>query len=306
MQVMHANVDLRFLSGFLAVIDEGSVTAAASRLNLSQPALSRQIRELERRLSVTLFDRSPTKITLTAAGHQFALHARDLVRRADQLALSTRQLANGETPHFRVACPEATVRGVLAPFVADTGAPIFHTSLSIASRVYDKVLNREVDFAVNMILPPVTLTSALAATGQLSAYLSTEHPLAALPSLTINDLRGEPLILLTQGSGLRQLIDQELWPIRHDITVVTEPESSDLAIALAAAGHGICIDLMTPIFGGVQRPLFRGDGTRPSLQLYAAWEADHFAATSISEVVASLAQWDAQRSANYMLGNITH
>ena len=303
MQCMHTDVDLRLLAGFLAVVDAGSVSAAAAQLNLSQPALSRQVRELERRLEVQLFERTPTRLTLTTAGHRFAPRARDLVARAARLASTTRQLAAGASPSFRVACPEATVRGVVAPFVAETGAPILNTALSLASEVYGRVLRREVDFAINSMRPPVSLASAKTGTAPLFVYVAADHPLATRSALTVDDLRGESLILLAPGSGLRQAIDRELWEVRDTFTIVAEPEASDLAIALAVAGHGVCIDLMTPLFGGVQLPLFRADGSRPSLQLYAAWEHDHFAAAEIAEVVDELIAWERRRTENYMHGN---
>ncbi|WP_307219668.1 LysR family transcriptional regulator [Microbacterium sp. SORGH_AS_0888] len=294
---MHTDVDLRLLASFLTVVTEGTVSAAAARLNLSQPAVSRQIRELERRLGVRLFDRTPTRLTLTAAARRVLPWARDVVERANVFAASVDRLANARSPYFRVACPEATVRGVIAPFVADTGTPIFHTSLSVASAVYEKVLRREVDFAVNTLPPPVTLASAPAATGFLSVFSSRDDPLTAGPAVGIDDLRGRSLILLTASSGLRRTIDHELWPIRDDIEVVAEPESSDLAIAIAAAGNGICVDLVGPTFGGRQRPLLRADGSRPFLQLYAAWEHDHFAAAEIAGIAQTMAQWDRDRHA---------
>lgn len=297
MRFMHMDLDLRLLNSFLAVIDEGSVNAAAQRLRLSQPAVSRQVRDLERRLNVQLFERTPTKLALTTAGFRFAPRARDLMEQADRLADTTRRLADGNAPYFHIACPEATVRGVIAPFVAGTGAPIFHTSLSLANQVYERVLRREVDFAVNTLPPPLSLASEKAATGQLSVFLAPDHPLSARTVISIEDLRGHPLILLTPGSGLRRLIDEELWAIRDQVEIVAEPESSDLAIALAIAGNGLCVDLINPAFASTQRPLVREDGTRPTLQLYAAWERNHYAATEIRTLVQRMRRWDDKRHA---------
>src|SRR5258708_277570 len=66
------SVNLRHLRYFLAIIDTGNVTKAAARARVAQPALSRQVRALERELRVPLLDRSPSGVTPTPAGEAFA------------------------------------------------------------------------------------------------------------------------------------------------------------------------------------------------------------------------------------------
>ncbi|GAA1613692.1 LysR family transcriptional regulator [Leucobacter chromiireducens] len=293
---MHSDLDLRLLRAFICVVDDGSVTAAAERLRLSQPALSRQVKELERRLQVRLFDRSPTSLRLTAAGTAFVPLARDLLERAHGLATAARNLATGEAHRFRVVCPEATVRGVVAPFVASTGAPIWSTTISIASDAYERLLRRDVDLAINTLPPPATLASELTDTAPLWVYFAAGHRFGEHSVITAEDLREERLIVLAPGTGLRQVIDAELWPIREQLTIVAEPESSDLAIALAASGQGVCIDLMPPAYAIERRPFVRQDGSRARMPVYAAWEADHFAADEITALVASLTHWNETRT----------
>lgn len=288
---MHTSVDLKLLGGFLAVIDHGSITAAAEHIRLSQPALSRQIGELERRLNIRLFDRSHTSLRLTSAGRAFAPHARDLIARADGLNRIAQQIATGESTHFHIACPSATVRGVVAPFVADTGALIFDTTLSLADQVYSYVLGREVDFAINTMPPPVGLHSQLIGSAPLGAYLPPNHVLSARETLTVEDLVHDPLIVLASGTGLRRVIDDALWPVRQRVTIAAEPVSSDLAIAMAAAGRGICLDLLPTSFPLARLPLLNADGTPISMPLYLAWQPEHYAAAEIATVAHSLTDW---------------
>src|SRR5712672_1725922 len=81
---MLGRMELRHLRYFVAVAEEQNVTRAAARLHVSQPPLSRQIRDLESELGLTLFERSPKAIRLTPAGRVFLEEARAVLRRAEE------------------------------------------------------------------------------------------------------------------------------------------------------------------------------------------------------------------------------
>src|SRR5690349_4290320 len=95
---MVSRVDLAALRTFVTIADAGSVTAAAQRLRIAQPSLSRQLRRFERELGLSLFDRIERRLVLSAAGHRFLPVARDLVTRAElarEMAASLREGALG-------------------------------------------------------------------------------------------------------------------------------------------------------------------------------------------------------------------
>lgn len=89
------NVDLRQLRYFLAVAEEGQVTAAAKRLNMEQPPLSRQMKLLEEELDVTLFDRSGKRLTLTHAGELLRQRAEQLLGQLYETVKEVRELDEG-------------------------------------------------------------------------------------------------------------------------------------------------------------------------------------------------------------------
>ena len=76
-------IELRHLRYFIVVADELSFTAAASRLHMSQPPLSQQIRDLERQVGTALFRRTSRRVGLTAAGESFLVHARAILSQLD-------------------------------------------------------------------------------------------------------------------------------------------------------------------------------------------------------------------------------
>ncbi|WP_133051049.1 LysR family transcriptional regulator, partial [Mycobacteroides abscessus] len=87
-------IELRWLRYVVAVADHGGMQRAADALHMTQPPLSRQIRELERRLGTSLFTRRP--VSLTAAGAVFVEHAREVLSSVDNLVTATRSTATGE------------------------------------------------------------------------------------------------------------------------------------------------------------------------------------------------------------------
>ena len=86
-------MELRHLRYFIAVAEEENVTRAAERLHLSQPPLSRQIRDLEEELSVTLFERTARTVRLTTSGKLFLKEAVAVLQRVEEAVLSVKASA---------------------------------------------------------------------------------------------------------------------------------------------------------------------------------------------------------------------
>ncbi len=88
-------VELRHLRYFIAVAEKLNFGQAAASLNLSQPPLSKQIKDLETELGATLFHRTKRRVELTAAGREFLLYAQDILRTADEAQFRVRQVEAG-------------------------------------------------------------------------------------------------------------------------------------------------------------------------------------------------------------------
>src|SRR5436190_2098200 len=108
-------MELRHLRYFLAVGEALNFTRAAAQLRVAQPALSRQVQDLEDEIGVDLLRRSPRGVTLTAEGRLFLDEVRDLLKRADESVEKVRALARGEYGDLRVGyAPSPTVE-ILPP-----------------------------------------------------------------------------------------------------------------------------------------------------------------------------------------------
>src|SRR5437879_6878 len=114
-------MELRHLRYFVAVAEEGSFLRAASRLRVAQPALSKQIRDLEREVGVTLFHRLPRGIRLTPAGEAFLVEARGTLTAAGRAVTSARGAANDDASDLEFAHGElglytSVIEDLLAAF----------------------------------------------------------------------------------------------------------------------------------------------------------------------------------------------
>ncbi len=178
----------------------GTISAAAEELHLSQPALSRSIRRLERELGQELFDRTHNSATLNDAGRMAVDHARNLLRDERMMLDAFADLARRQ---------RTLLMGTVAP------APVWHlTALTVErfpgtllnpvtlpeDEVERRLMNRSVDLAITlrpMILP--TMRSAQILVEDLSALLPPNHPLARRESISFANLDGESLLVLSEA-----------------------------------------------------------------------------------------------------------
>jgi DNA-binding transcriptional LysR family regulator len=109
-------MDLRHARTFVAVAEFGTVSAAALRLRIAQPALSRQIATLEDELGLKLFDRTRGRLLLTAAGEELLGDCRSLLKQASSLGERAQLLKHGEIGSLRVAASPQFIEGVIAKF----------------------------------------------------------------------------------------------------------------------------------------------------------------------------------------------
>src|SRR5499427_30780 len=109
-QVWWDSMELRHLKYFVAVAEEQNVTRAAARLHVSQPPLSRQIRELEDELGIAHFVHGAKAVRLTEAGRVFLVEARAVLQRADEAVQTAKAVASGQRGEIHVGyAPSLTV-----------------------------------------------------------------------------------------------------------------------------------------------------------------------------------------------------
>src|SRR6476646_6398545 len=111
-------MELRTLRYFVQTADAGTVSAAADAVHVTQPALSRQLRQLERELGTNLFDRVGGRLLLSPVGRELLPLARDILTRAERLAVAATTLSHGRLERLMLAAPATTLADVVSPFIA--------------------------------------------------------------------------------------------------------------------------------------------------------------------------------------------
>lgn len=201
------------LAAFHAVVETGSVTAASERLHVSQPALTREIRELEERLGVTLFDRMPRGMRPTEAGRLLAEYAAQIFSLADVAEAAVGEFAGLTRGQLGIGSSR-TIGVYLLPAVLDafrTRYPGITVDLRISNseNIENAVLANERQ--IGMIEGPCDNTAfdaAVIGRDALIAVAAPTHPLARKRQLTADAIGTAELVMREPGSGTRTVVEQ--------------------------------------------------------------------------------------------------
>ena len=237
-------MNLRHLRAFATIADVGGFARAAARLNVSQPALSRQIHALEAELGVPLFDRIRRRVHLTSEGEDLLRCSRRLLAEAESLGERARSLKAGQTGILRVGATPQVIENLLADFL--TGYRRRHPGVEV-HLVEDggaRLLNRLERGDVHLTMTPVAesrFQHRLLYPMHVLAVLSSAHPLGRRAVLEIAELAEEPLLLLRRDFGSREWFDAACQVAHIRPRVLLESAAPHTLVALAAADYGIAI-----------------------------------------------------------------
>jgi DNA-binding transcriptional LysR family regulator len=236
---MTIDPDWSLYRAFLAVITEGSLSAAARALGLTQPTLGRQIAELERTLGVALFTRSPQGLKPTDAALDLAPHAQAMAGAASAMARAASGAGNAARGVVRLTASEIIGAEVLPRILADFRPlhPGVVVELSLDNQQQD-LLRGAADIAVRMVRPTQdALVARRLADTHLGLYAHRRYVEANGAPATLEQLRDHPLIGFDRGTPFLRGLVQRLpvspagFAFRAD---------SDLAqLAALRAGFGI-------------------------------------------------------------------
>ncbi|MGP4112130.1 LysR family transcriptional regulator [Streptomyces sp. 4N509B] len=242
------DVDTRLLRYFVAVAEEGTLTRAAARLFVSQPALTKQIRQLETQLGVRLFTRSRSGMALTEAGRALAERVPALLADWNQALRETRSVASRARRVLRVGflasgANEATPR-IVAEFARRR--PGWRAELRQASWSNPSAGLADGDVDVALVRLPFPGQEALRTAVLLSeprwVALPAAHPLAALDSVPFRELWDEPFVAARPESGWWR----EHWLAAderdgHPVRVGAVADQPDEWLSAVANGDGVAL-----------------------------------------------------------------
>ena len=242
-------MELRDLRAFLAVADELGFAAAAERLHVAQPALSRRIARLEDELGFRLFERTTRRVALTAAGAVFVDEAAAALARVERAVDVARRAAAGRVGEIRIGYNDFAIAGPLGGVLQAWRAEAPDVEVRLERAATDAQLARlergrlDVAFVVAPVRPRGDLVQRIVRTDRLVAVLPNAHPLAARASVGIAELGTEPHVFgdAARWRAYRRLVQPLYAPSGGFPEIVAEGPDSSAVLGLVAAGLGVTI-----------------------------------------------------------------
>jgi DNA-binding transcriptional LysR family regulator len=239
-------VNLHQLGIFEAVARHRSYTRAAEELRLTQPAVSAQVRDLERALGAVFFERVGRQISPTEAGRELHAYARrilDLVAEARTAMEDLRGLARGRVTLATVSTAGAyVVPPLLGAFRARYPGIVISLEVTNRATVHRRLAENEVDLTV-MGRPPEGLAHVARPflSDQLVVVAAAGSPLARMRRLALARLAGEPFIMREPGSGTRLAAEEVFRQHGIEVHIGLELGNTSAVKEAVAAGLGIAI-----------------------------------------------------------------
>lgn len=210
---MHMN--LHHLAIFNAIAEAGSISAAAQRLHISQPALSREIKDFEARLGVALFERLPRGMRMTHAGEVLREYAARLfdISRTAQAAMQ--EIADARMGHLSIGASNTNGTYVLPQRLATfrRNNPDVRITMFVGNTEQISQGVADMRFTLGFIEGPLHIGGLVAEQFQqddLVPVVAPNHALLQKRQAVATDIDGQPLLMREHGSGTRELITDML------------------------------------------------------------------------------------------------
>jgi DNA-binding transcriptional LysR family regulator len=287
-------IEVRHLRSFVAVAEEGKIALAATRLYMTQPALSRQMQQLEREIGAPLFVRVPHGVELTPLGLELLDKAQVAIEAVDDAVA----VATPSEPHGRLVLGLPLAGGrdrwitLTQAFIERFPAVEVEVRQALSEQLQRDVLNRQLDGAFALCPRRVAgLTYTHVLDDVLSVWAHNDHPLATRSELTLADLEGQAITLLGGPAGRDSGFNRAIRRIFEDAGVPAPIEETLQVFPPDAGLTASYLSVTVPVDfpdGVVQIPLVptrtlpfefvqRAETNRSALRAYARFAVAHLA-----------------------------
>lgn len=286
-------MNLRRIECFLAVVDAGTVTAAAAALHVAQPALSRQLQTLESELGLQLFDHQRNRLQLTPAGHELVGLARHLIDTARSVEAAAHSWSAGGVRKLKLAATPATIAGLIAPFITTLNS---NDPLLLTQEARPVQLHEMLHSGIDMVISPTHMSDDFAhfrlGSVPLRAYVSHDHAwaLERKTEVSLEELVREPLLLHSTQSVARQALDMAMASAGLAYGKIEECDQAMTIQALATSGRGVGVVTDPPGYPGWHAKV-RSEAAPAQflgITLHAAWNHQHYSTQTLGDLAVRL------------------
>ena len=247
-------MDLNLLRSLVTVADTGTITEAASRLGLSQPALTRRLQLLEEEFGAELLNRSRKGATLTELGHLVEREARILIDRYHSLKKEVAGQQNLEGGTVRIGGGATAVSFLLPDAIArfQRQHPLvhFHVKEASSSEIASDVADGRLE--LGLVTLPVRLAGldiAPLVVDRIVLVAAPHNPLATAGTVTLTSLDGQNLVGFEGGSAIRQIVDAGLREAGIQINVIMELRSIPAILRMVATTDSLAFVSQLGVMG---------------------------------------------------------
>ncbi|MES2672910.1 MAG: LysR substrate-binding domain-containing protein [Pseudomonadota bacterium] len=245
---MNHSIDLRQFRYFLALCEELHFGRAAQRLHMSQPPLSRQIRQLEDQLGVELFVRTQTGVTLTPAGIAFLPEVRRTLMQAEKAVATARETRKIEDGHFTVGYTTVFDRSEIPDVFSELQECFPRLKINTRGKhsisLVQDLKNGVIDAAfITLHTETLGLKTETIFNEPLVVALSAQHPLARKRSLNFDDLCNESLFWFDRrlNPGYYDYCLSYFAQINFKPNMIPEPADHHILLGAIAEGQGVAL-----------------------------------------------------------------
>ena len=239
-------MNLNHLAIFHAVAQDGSMTLGAERLDISQPAVSKQVQELERVLGVHLFDRIGRRVHLSQAGEILADYARRLFALAHEAETAMADVRGAGRGRLAIGASTTIgtylLPGVVAEFWRRHPRVELLVRIENTEQVHHRLAGHELDLGLTEgLFEEEELEAEVFYQDELVMIAAPGHRLAGQPRVPLSAVREEPFILREPGSGTRAVEERALARLNLPVRVVMALGSTEAIKRVVAEGVGLAI-----------------------------------------------------------------
>jgi LysR family transcriptional regulator, benzoate and cis,cis-muconate-responsive activator of ben and cat genes len=274
-------MELRHLRYFIGVAEEENVSRAALKLHVSQPALSRQIRDLEDELGFPLLERSAKSVRLTEAGRTFLIEARAVLQRAEDAVKAARAIATGGRGELQIGyAPSLTARILPATLRAfQAQLPNVRVKLHDLSTAEMLAGLRDSKLQIAFVVRPAAAVSRGLRFEELvrdpiCLAVAPKHPLARRRTVALTEIAREPLVAYNRKDypDAHEHLDAVFATIKSKPRITEEHDSVTSLIAAVEAGSGVALVAQSlDCIAGVRLKLVPLSPAPQPLVVGAAW-----------------------------------
>lgn len=266
-------LSLKQLKYLVAVADQLHFRRAAETVNVSQPTLSAQLKDLEKNLGVQLVERSRSRVLLTPLGKEVATKAKSVLKEVDEIKELTKQVQNTLDGTFRLGTLPSLGPYLLPHFLSNLHGTYRNLRLYIREGTPDLLIEQLEDGRLDLLLFPLPIKKAdieaiRVFREPLMVVMPPDHPFAAKKALERDDLTGETVLALERGYLLHDQVHELCEEFQAKLSLDFDGTSLDALRHMVSMGIGITFLPLLYVLSEIRdesvvvRPIRRNPPTR--------------------------------------------